>query len=173
GEIFSARRANDEAGIHIHTANDVGILQRRVDFDLTPTTAIQWRWNVAKLPASEAEDTIPTHDYLSIAVEFENGLDLTYYWSAALPVGTVFTCPLPTWAPRETHMVVRSGPAGLGTWLTESQNVHRDYAAALGEPPKKIVGIWLIAVSLFRHGEGVAEVADIELRGDGRSLRVV
>ena len=28
-----------------------------------------------------------THDYLSIAVEFDNGQDLTSLWSSALPVG--------------------------------------------------------------------------------------
>ena len=35
------------------------------------------------------------------------------------------------------------------------------------------VAVWLIAVSLFRHGEGIAEIADIELRGGGGGLRVL
>ena len=173
GEIFSADRAGSADAIAIHTKEDVGILQKPVALDLTPDTTLSWRWLVSKLPAREAEDTIPTHDYMSIAVEFDNGLDLTYYWSAALPVGTVFTCPLPTWAPRETHMVVRSGSTGLGEWQHERRNVYDDYRGALGEPPKRIVGVWLIAVSLFRHGEGVAKIADIELAGDGRTTRVV
>jgi hypothetical protein len=173
GDIFAAKRQNGGNAIAIHTRDDVGILQKRVALDLTPDTSISWRWLVSQLPAREAEDTIPTHDYMSIAVEFDNGLDLTYYWSAALPVGTVFTCPLPTWAPRETHMVVRSGSEGLGAWQSESRNVYQDYTRALGEPPKRIVAVWLIAVSLFRHGEGVAEIADIELRGGGGGLRVL
>lgn len=157
--IFSSRGG----GIGVHTHEDAGILQKRVELDLTPDTTLSWRWLVSKLPAREAENTIPTHDYLSIAVEFDNRLDLTYYWSAALPVGALFTCPLPTWAARETHMVVRSGAEGLGVWQQESRSLLADYRAALGEPPRKIVGVWLIAVSLFRHGEGVAEFADISL----------
>jgi len=40
-------------------------------------------------------------------------------------------------------------------------------------PPKKIVGIWLIAVSLLRHGEGVAEIANTGLSGDAQRLRVL
>ena len=44
--------------------------------------------DAAALPGLLREDSVPSHDYLSIAVEFENGLDLTYYWSTALPVGT-------------------------------------------------------------------------------------
>lgn len=165
-----ARRGD---GISVRTREDVGILQKRVELDLTPDTTVSWRWLVSKLPATQAENTIPTHDYLSIAVEFDNGLDLTYYWSAALPVGTVFTCPLPTWAARETHMVVRSGAEGLGVWQQESRNLFQDYRAALGEPPKKIVGVWLIAVSLFRHGEGIAEFLDIALANAGERRKVL
>ena len=173
GEIFSAERADSADAIAIHTKEDVGILQKPVALELSPDTTLSWRWLVSELPAREAENTIPTHDYMSIAVEFDNGLDLTYYWSAALPAGTVFTCPLPTWAPRETHMVVRSGAAGLGEWQREQRNVYEDYRRALGDPPKRIVAVWLIAVSLFRHGEGVAKIADIELAGAGRTTRVV
>ena len=173
GEIFSARPSEKGAGIAIHTQEDVGILQKRTSVPLTPETSLSWRWNVARLPATEAENTIPTHDYMSIAVEFENGLDLTYYWSAALPVGTVFTCPLPTWAPRETHVVARSGAQGLGTWQSESRNLYADYRQALGEPPARIVGVWLIAVSLFRHGEGAAEFADIEIAHGAERTRIL
>ena len=168
GEIFSTKNG----GIGVHTKQDVGILQKKVDVPLTPTTIVSWKWLVSKLPASEAENSVPTHDYLSIAFEFENGLDLTYYWSAALPVGTVFTCPLPTWAPRETHMVVRSGKAGLGEWQSETRNLHEDYVAALGEAPKRIVGVWLIAVSIFKQGEGKAEFKEIEIKGVGSRCAV-
>lgn len=172
-EIFTPSRHGTSQGISVHTCEDVGILQRRVDVDLRPDTRVEWRWLVSKLPGAVAENSIPTHDYLSIAFEFENGLDLTYYWSAELPVGTVFTCPLPTWAARETHQVVRSGREGLGEWQDESRNLHEDYRAALGEPPKKIVGVWLIAVSIFRRGEGIAEFADIAIASGGRRIRIL
>jgi hypothetical protein len=173
GDIFAARRRNGGESIGIHTREDVGILQKPVSFDLGPESSISWRWLVSKLPATEPEDTIPTHDYMSIAVEFDNGLDLTYFWSAALPVGAVFTCPLPTWAARETHMVVRSGSEGLGAWQRETRNVYEDYSRALGAPPKAIVGVWLIAVSLFRHGEGIAEFADVWLDDGVKRLKVI
>ena len=41
-------------------------------------------------------------------MEFDNGRDITYYWSSKLPVGTGYDCPLPNWAGREFHVVVRS-----------------------------------------------------------------
>ena len=83
-----------------------------------PGTTLRWSWRVDQLPIDLAEDTLPSHDYVSIAAEFDDGQDLTYYWSAALPEGTVYRCPIPTWASRETHVVVRSGRghAGTGCW---------------------------------------------------------
>ena len=42
-------------------------------------------------------------------MKFEDGQDLTYFWSAALPTGKVFRCPLAGWNKIETHMVVEFG----------------------------------------------------------------
>lgn len=168
-EIFSVTNG----GIGVHTDGDVGILQKPVAFDLSPETTIAWRWKVSELPAREAEDNALTHDYMSLAVEFENGRDITYYWSAALPPETHFACPLPTWTPRETHLVVRSGPEGIGEWQSEKRAIREDYARAMGEPPSRIVAVWLIAVSFFRHGVGRAEFADIVLADANREARVL
>jgi hypothetical protein len=64
-------------------------------------------------------------------------------------------CPLPWWDKRETHQVVRSDLAKLGVWLEEKQPVLDDYERAIGgELPKRIVAIWLIAVSVFRKRLG-------------------
>jgi hypothetical protein len=115
------------------------------------------------LPSRSREDELPTHDYLSLAVEFDNGQDLTYFWSAELPPETGFRCPIPTWQGRETHVVVRSGQAGLGQWLPEERNLYADYKRWVGEPPARIVRVWLIALSLFRRQEGQCEYGAIEL----------
>ena len=110
GEIYRAGRTPDgQASLCCDTHGDVGILRHAVALPLTPGTFLDWRWRVDSLPASLREDSLPSHDYLSIAVEFDDGQDLTYYWSSALPVGTVYRCPLPTWKDKETHVVVRSG----------------------------------------------------------------
>jgi hypothetical protein len=172
-ECFRGGEADGRPAMHVDTANSVGILQKPIDFPLGPATTLAWRWRVDELPAAVAEDTPIAHDYMSLALEFENGQDLTWYWSAALPVGTHYTCPLPTWAARETHWVVRSGAAGLGRWHEERRTVADDYRAAVGTVPARIVGAWFIAVSIFRHGHGRAAFADIVLRDGERELRVL
>ncbi len=173
-EIYRrAPRDHHADAICCSTHRDVAILQHDAELALMPDTRLHWSWKVDALPSSLREDSIPTHDYLSIAVEFDNGLDLTYLWSAALPVGTHFRCPLPTWKDRETHWVVRSGSAELGRWLDESRNVYDDYRIAIGGTvPTRIVRVWLIAVSLFQRGEGRCAYAGIRLSQGNTELKI-
>lgn len=151
------------------THADVGILQFPVDHALDADTHLDWRWCVRELPSRLAEHTAPTHDYLSIAVEFDNGLDLTYLWSAALPVDTIFQCPLPWWDQRETHWVVRSGESDLGKWWDESRSLQADYRRAIGgKEPARIVGVWLIANTAFQRGRGDVDYEAMALRSGER-----
>ena len=172
-EIFREAYEQGRHEIEVYAQADVGILQTRVDAPLGPQTTIDWRWRVDNLPADGPEDSPLTHDYVSVAVEFDNGKDLTWYWSAGLPVGRHYACPLPTWAARETHWVLRSGADGLGEWYEESRPIAADYRAAVGEPPARIVGVWLIAVTLFRRGRAQATFADIRLRDGARVIQVL
>ncbi len=153
--------------------DDVGILRRPIDFALAPDTILSWRWRVWRLPSEKPESELLQHDYVSLALEFENGRDLTWHWSRALPAETGYACPIPTWTPRETHVVVRSGAAGLGAWQAERRGVREDYLRHVGEPPRRVVAAWLIAVSVFQHGSGAAEFAEVVLEGGGRSLRIL
>lgn len=173
GRIFRDAHGADGHRICCHTSGDVGILQFPADFPLTENTRLRWRWKVDRLPCDLPEDIQPTHDYLSIAVEFENGQDLTYMWSSSLAEGTIFRCPLPFWDKVETHWVLRSNPSDIGRWLAEERPLKADYAKAVGAPPARIVKVWLIAVSVFQRHEGVCEYAGIELVDGDRVLKIV
>jgi hypothetical protein len=153
--------------------DDQGILVRAVDFPLTPATRLAWRWRVDAQPSALAEDTPATHDYLSVAAEFDDGRDLTWIWSSTLTPGHHFACPIHAWAARETHWVTRSGRADFGQWVSETRAVHADVAHALGPLPARIVRIWLIVVATFQHGRFQASVADIRLYDEIRTLQVL
>jgi hypothetical protein len=172
-EVFSVRSDGGEPRIAVDARNDVAILQRPIEFPLGADTTLSWRWKLDELPSRRAEDALPTHDYVSIALEFENGRDLTWFWSAGLEPEHCFHCPLPNWNVRETHVVVRSGAVSLGTWQAESRRVRDDYARAIGAPPTRIVAVWLIAVSLFQHGRARAEFAEAWLRDARGALRLI
>jgi hypothetical protein len=172
-EIFREATHEGRPCIACHTERNASILQRDVALDLAAGTRIAWKWNVHELPSPLREDTQASHDYLSVAIEFENGRDITYTWSRELPAGTGYWCPLPTWKDREFHVVVRSGSQGLGEWLAEERDLHGDYRHYIGEPPRRVVRVWLIAVSIFQRKRGIAEFADIRLvRPDGSEVPV-
>ena len=79
---------------------------------------------------------------------------------------------IPWWAPRETHVVVRSGTEGLGRWYDEERDVYDDYREILGDSPGRIVSVWLIAVSLFQQGEGRAQFDSIALTSGGDTISI-
>lgn len=153
-----------DGALQVATRGDVGILCRDVNVPLTPATRLDWQWCIDALPSALPEDLAMTHDYLSIAAEFDNGQDLTYMWSAGLNAGHVFACPLDWWCDRETHWVLRSGDAGMGAWQTESRGLAADYAHAIGGAlPTTVIRVWLIANSVFQRREGRARFKDIRV----------
>lgn len=164
-EIF---RTVDEPGrrsaIACRTEGDCGLLLRDVTLPLEPGTRLRWSWRIDALPSAHAENTFMTHDYTSVAVEFDNGQDLSYLWSTELPCETAFRCPIPLWARRETHVAVRSGSGGLGKWLTEERDLYADHVRCVGGPAgTRIVRVWLIALTLFQRRRGISTFADISL----------
>lgn len=157
--------------MHSHTQRDVGILTKETSVPLTSATTLKWRWKMKQLPSKVAEDVTGAHDYFSIAVKFDNGQDLTYMWSAALPVETGFRCPLRNWKDRETHVVVRSGTRDFDKWLNQERHVLADYAKHVGgAPPARITQVWLIANSSIQRTEGDVSYARISV-GNSSSMR--
>ena len=164
-EVFS-RAGNGE--IICESAGSASIIERPLALPFSAHPKLGWRWKIDELPSAVAEDQAPFHDYLSIGVKFEDGQDLTYFWSAALPTGKVFRCPLAGWNAIETHVVVDSGASGLGSWRDLERDVAADYAAHIGGPAKAVSHIWLLAVTPFQRRRGACRYADIRIRtGDG------
>ena len=149
--------------MHFKPYQNVGILQK----NLMPSTTfvagarVSWDWLISSLPSRLREDLTITHDYLSVAFEFENGRDLTYTWSWELPKEYGYWCPLPTWADREYHIVIRSGTDELGQWLSEERDLYADYIKFVeaGKEdcvriPKQIVRAWFIAGNRWQRFDG-------------------
>ena len=134
---------------------------------MKPQTKLSWRWIVEELPSRLPENQLTSHDYLSIAAEFDDGQDLTYFWSSSLPVGKAFRCPIPRWTPLESHMAVRSGlpisASGSATSVTSTRTTRRTSAAR----PRTVVNIWLLGVSLFQRRSGSCRFADMQISQPG------
>jgi DUF3047 family protein len=161
-------------GIVADCRHSNAIIRRAAAAALTPTLRLRWSWRVDELPSQLPEDTQLTHDYLSVALEFDDGRDLTWQWSCALPEGFAYRCPLEHWRRRETHIVVRSGVGDLGRWVDDERPVLADHQAAIGGPmPAHVVRAWLLSGSLFQGGAGRAEFGRMELVDGDRLIRVL
>lgn len=171
--IFRAAREEGRDVVRLAMQDDLAIVRKPAAVAIAPETQVAWRWCVEALPSDVAEDTLPTHDYLSVAVEFDDGRDLSWFWSATLPQERFFACPIPAWSARETHLVVRSGAQGLGRWQEERRRLHEDCLRVYGEAPQRVVAVWLIAVSAFRRRPGAARFADIRIEAPDGAIRVL
>jgi pimeloyl-ACP methyl ester carboxylesterase len=162
------------SGITVNAGWTSAIIRHPAEMTLTPTLRLRWSWRVDTLPSRLPEDTALTHDYLSIALEFDDGQDLTWYWSCCLPEGFSYRCPFPHWRRRETHIVARTGTAGLGRWIDEERPVLADHRAAIGEPaPSRVVRAWLIAQTVPQASHAMGEFSRIELVDGDERLRVL
>ena len=162
------------AGITVNADWASSIIRHPAQMTITPALRLRWSWRVDTLPSRLPEDTALTHDYLSLALEFDDGQDLTWYWSCSLPAGVSYRCPLPHWRSRETHVVARTGTLGLGRWIDEERPVLADHQAAIGGPaPSRVVRAWLIAQTVPQAGHAVGEFSRIELTDGDQTLRVL
>ncbi|MDP2521093.1 DUF3047 domain-containing protein [Neptunomonas phycophila] len=171
GSIYTE---NAKGHIDCETHKNVGILQYPLaDQPLVSNLQLDWDWIVHQLPSTQPEDTLLAHDYLSMAVEFDDGQDITYMWSSSLPVGKVFRCPIPGWDQVETHVVQRSGTTQLGQWVSEQRNLYDDYKTIINGPATRVVRVWLIANSLFMRQYGECAYQAIRIGPTGQQQTIL
>jgi hypothetical protein len=171
--VFHAFDENGRHGIHGLAPATAGIVKKAVDLPLGDDSEISFEWRYDTLPAKGPETDPRHHDYSSIAVEFDNGQDITWMWGTHVEAGTSFHCPLPWWDQRETHIVLESGPEGLGEWRRYTRPIAADYDSAVGgERPKRIVGVWFISVGVFGGDTADARWANVVLKSKGEEIVV-
>jgi hypothetical protein len=176
--IYSSTEYEGEQCIRCKPYHNVGILQKEIQpMEFNGATVVSWDWIINYLPSSLREDTNFTHDYLSVAFEFENGRDITYTWSWELPVEYGYWCPFANWEDREYHVVIRSGTEELGSWLHEERNLYEDYVNYIEEGvedlermPKQLVKVWLIAGNGLQRREGEMTVKGINIANGGEGV---
>lgn len=180
--IYSLQTLKGQHCMHCKPYLNTGILQKNFTPPLSfkASTLVSWDWLISSLPSRLREDLTFTHDYLSVAFEFENGRDLTYTWSWELPKDFGYWCPIPSWADREYHVVIRSGPDELGKWISEERDLYADYVKYVEEGkedrermPKQIVRAWFIAGNRWQRFEGEMSVKRLRIRFDGEVVDVL
>jgi hypothetical protein len=89
---------------------------------------------------------------------------INYVWANTAPVGATVTSP---YTERVKIVVVESGAAKAGTWVTESVDIAADYRRLFGEEPPPVNGIGIMTDTDNTQGEATAWYADFSLAPEG------
>lgn len=127
-------------------------------------------WRVDDLPSRLAGDTTLTHDYLSEALEFDDGCDRTRYWSSNQPEVQLRLSVAALAPPRDTRgRPLRDGrarsmarPATGGTRRPPRR----------GAAPSRVVRAWPISCTFPQAGRAAGELRRIELVERKRTVKV-
>ena len=131
--------------LHLESDGDSSAIVKEVKVNVATWPIIEWTWRAVKLPAGgDARKSATDDEAAQLYVVFPRfpsavrSRVIAYIWDSTAPVGSVFKSEK---TGTVTYVVVRSGPAELGKWLTERRNVLEDYKKIYGENPSEDVGV--------------------------------
>jgi len=165
-------------------------LYRPLDLDPSVYRVLSWRWKVDGVLARSDPHRKQGDDYAArvyVAFQYDPataslwersrfgvyrllygryppGVALNYVWESRLPVGTVLDN---AYTARAKIVVVRSGAAEAGRWVTETRDIREDYRRIVGGEPPRIVGIALMT-DTDDTGERAVAYFDALTIGPGR-----
>jgi len=160
-------------------------LVRAVNIDLRETPLLRWRWKVAAPVANADMTTKAGDDYAArIYVIFDYPAEklpfgtraklrlaeslygqkiptaaLNYVWDNRQPVGTIQPN---AYTDRARMVVLQSGGARAGQWVTETRDLAADFRAAFGEEAPPVVAVALATDTDNTGGSASAWYGDIE-----------
>jgi len=137
---FTVEEDNGHRVLHLRSEGDSSMITKEVKVNLKATPILEWRWRVVTLPMGADARNKHTDDQAAqlyvvwprFPREFRSRI-IGYIWDTQAPQGLVVKSEKTSTV---TYIVVRSGPAELGQWLTERRKVVEDYKQIYGEAPE-------------------------------------
>jgi len=161
---FAVVKDGDISAVRFRSANTSFSLQKEINVDLKQFPVLTWKWKVTKLPEGGDFRKSKTDDQAAqLFIAFTKTKSIVYIWSTSAPQGlTKDTTPVPF---MHVHVVVvRSGAAGTGTWVTETRNVYDDFKNFFGEEPPPASGMRLQINSQHTGTSAESYFADIAFK---------
>jgi hypothetical protein len=127
--------------VHLKSDGDSSNISKDIKgkVDLKATPILEWSWKAVTLPKDGDSRKKETDDQAGqIYVtwprfpEAVRSQVIGYIWDTTAPAGTIVKSQK---TGTVTYVVVRSGPADLGKWITEQRNVREDYKKIYGAEP--------------------------------------
>jgi Protein of unknown function (DUF3047) len=136
-EIDGGHRA-----LHLKSRDEGSTISKEIkgQVDLTETPILEWSWKAVVLPkGGDSRQKELDDEAAQIYVAWERfpkqvrSRVIGYVWDSTAPIGTISKGQKSVIAIH--YVVVRSGPAERGKWLTEQRNLRDDFKKIYGEEP--------------------------------------
>jgi hypothetical protein len=136
--------------LRMRSESDNSTISKEVRIAVKQFPILVWRWKVVTLPAKADSRHRETDDQAAqVYVIFPRFPErvrsriIGYVWDTTAPAGIIVKSPS---AGAVTYVVVRSGRADSGRWLTETRNVYDDYKQIYGEEPPAEIRLISLAI---------------------------
>jgi hypothetical protein len=138
---FEIVDVNGQRVLHLKSEGDSSTVSREIKdkVNLKKTPILEWRWRITQLPRGADARKAATDDQAGqIYVtwprfpETVRSRIIGYIWDTTAPVGSIFKSEK---TGTVHYVVVESGPAKLGRWITEQRNVAEDFKKIYGGAP--------------------------------------
>jgi len=147
---FTVVTDGSERVLHLKSRGDNSTISKEIKIDVRELPLLVWRWKAVALPAGgdcrkRATDDQAAQVYVAFP-RFPTAARsriIGYVWDTTAPAGTIVKSESSSLV---TYVVVRSGTAELGRWLTETRNVYDDFRRIYGEAPTEPVGAVSVAI---------------------------
>jgi hypothetical protein len=144
---FSVVESGDRKALHLRSERDSSNIAKDIKgkVDLKETPILEWSWKAVTLPKgadSRRRETDDQAAQLYVAwprfPEAVRSRIIGYIWDTTAPAGATVKSEKNATV---TYVVVRSGSADLGKWITERRNVREDFKRIYGEEPESPGGV--------------------------------
>jgi hypothetical protein len=163
---FSLVKTNGLDALVLRSQSASFSFEKEVTVDLREYPVMCWKWKAIQLPAGGDFQESKTDDQAAqIILAVSRTKAITYIWDTTAPRGLMTNAPAPPFMTIKA-VVVRSGSAETGKWLTETRNVYEDCKGFFGEGDDPIVisGIRLQINSQHTKTAAESAFAEIEFR---------
>ena len=130
--------------------DDSSTISKEAKVNVKDRPILQWSWQAVTLPkGGDARKSATDDQAAQLYVTFPRfpqavrSRIISYLWDTTAPAGAIFKSEKTGLV---TYVVVRSGPAEVGKWVTENRNVLEDYKKIYGEAPGEDVGAISISI---------------------------
>jgi len=139
---FKVVESDGRPALHMKSAAEGSTITRDVKgkMQLKATPILEWSWKAVTLPKGGDSCKKATDDQAAQVFvvwprfpEAVRSRIIGYVWDSTLPAGTICKSEKTSTV---TYIVVHSGPADLGKWITERRNVRDDFQKIYHEAPE-------------------------------------